>query len=173
MRWYYYLVLGLSGFLLSFFVAQFQPVPGYMDADYYYEGGVRLAEGHGFSEMVLWNYLDDPAGLPHPSHGYWMPLASILAALGMGFTHTISLSSARLGFFLLAMVIPPTTALLSYNITNRRDLALCAGFLAIFSGYYLPFFSTTDTFSIYMALGVVFFLLIGWEFSMKIPNADI
>jgi hypothetical protein len=161
MRWYYFLSLALFGFLLALTVAQFQSVPGYMDADYYFAGGVRLAEGHGFSEMVLWNFLDDPVSLPHASHAYWMPLASILAALGMGLTRTLSLPAARLGFFLIAAFIPPMTALLSYTMTKRRDLAFTAGFLAVFSGYYVPYFSTTDTFGIYMALGAVFFLLIG------------
>jgi hypothetical protein len=161
MRWSLYLILGIFGLLIPLAVAKFQPSPGYMDADYYYAGGARLAGGHGFSEMILWNYLDDPAGLPHASHAYWMPLASIIAAVGMGLTRTIDFSSARLGFLLLAAAIPPLTALLGYTITNRRDFALAAGFLAVFSGYYLPYYSTTDTFGIYMVLGIAFFLLLG------------
>jgi hypothetical protein len=171
MRWYYYFILGFSGLLLALAVAQYQSVPGYIDADYYYAGGVRLAEGHGFSEMVLWNYLDDPAGLPHPSHAYWMPLASILAAIGMGLTHTISLPAARTGFLLLATLIPPMTALLSLSMTHRRDLALTAGFLAVFGGYYVSFISTTDTFSIYMMLGLVFFFLVGTGMGNEKPRS--
>jgi len=54
--------------------------PGYMDTAYYAAGAVRLAQGGGFSEPFLWNYLDDPAGLPHPGFLYWMPLPSLLAA---------------------------------------------------------------------------------------------
>ncbi|MBE9509190.1 MAG: hypothetical protein IMY86_14220, partial [Chloroflexi bacterium] len=38
--------------------------PGYMDTAYYAAGAVRLAQGGGLSEPFLWNYLDDPAGLP-------------------------------------------------------------------------------------------------------------
>ena len=56
--------------------------PTYMDAYYYSVNGERLASGHGFSEMVIWQYFDDPAGLPTPSHTYWMPLPSMIAALG-------------------------------------------------------------------------------------------
>ena len=44
-----------------------------MDAEYYYAGGIRLAEGDGFTENFLWNYLDNPVGLPHPAFTYWMP----------------------------------------------------------------------------------------------------
>ena len=29
-----------------------------MDADYYFSGGVQLAQGKGFSEPYLWNYFD-------------------------------------------------------------------------------------------------------------------
>jgi hypothetical protein len=77
-----YLALWALGLALVLLAAAFQSVPGYMDAEYYYAGGLRLAEGSGFSEPFLWNYLNDPVGLPTPSHTYWMPLASILAALG-------------------------------------------------------------------------------------------
>ena len=82
-RWYLFFLaaLGLAVYLL---VAVFQHTPGYMDAEYYYAGGLRLAGGDGFTEPFIWNYLDNPPGLPHPSHTYWMPLASLVAYLGIG-----------------------------------------------------------------------------------------
>ena len=80
MTWRQYLLLALLGLAAVTFVAALQPSPGYMDADYYYAGGLQLVNCHGFTEPYLWNYLDDPAGLPHHSHAYWMPLASLLAA---------------------------------------------------------------------------------------------
>jgi hypothetical protein len=86
MNWRHYLLLASLGLAFSAAIAAFQPVPGYMDADYYCAGGLQLAAGRGFSEPFLWNYLDDPAGLPHPAFSYWMPLTSLLAALGMTIT---------------------------------------------------------------------------------------
>ena len=74
MTWRIYALLFLLGFSVVFGVAQFQSSPGYMDADYYYATGLVLAEGQGFTEPFLWNYLDNPSGLPHPSHAYWMPM---------------------------------------------------------------------------------------------------
>jgi hypothetical protein len=68
MTWKLSLLLAGLGLIAALFVAAFQSAPGYMDADYYYAGGRTLATGHGFTEMVLWNYLDNPAGLPHPSN---------------------------------------------------------------------------------------------------------
>ena len=170
MRWYLFVILGFLGLLIPLTVAYFQPSPGYMDADYYFAGGVRLADGYGFSERILWNYLDNPEGIPHPSHSYWMPLASLIASLGMVLTGTRDFPSARLGFLLVSAVIPPMTAYLGLTITKKASYALAAGLLAIFSGYYLPYYSTTDTFSIYMLLGISFFLLLGFAMTHLDPR---
>lgn len=151
-------LLGLGAVLA---VAAFQRTPGYMDADYYYAGGLRLAQGQGLSEPFLWNYLDDPAGLPHPSHAYWMPLASFLAAAGMWASGAVGFWAGRLGFLLAAACLPPLTAGLAYTLTRRSDSALLAGLLAVFPAFYLPFLPTTDNFGLYMLLGGAWFLAVG------------
>jgi hypothetical protein len=131
-----------------------------MDADYYMAGGLRLVQGHGFSEIILWNYLDDPAGLPHPSHSYWMPLASVIAAFGMWLTGQHDFSSARLPFILLAGLVPPVVSLLAYRLSARRDLALLSGLLAAFPTYQTSFNVTTSNFVLYNLLGAAFFILV-------------
>ena len=157
-----YLFLFLLGLGLAVLSAAFQDAPGYMDADYYFAGGLRLAQGHGFSEQIIWNYLDDPAGLPRPSHAYWMPLSSILAWLGMILVPFVKpFGAARLGFILAAGLIAPLTAHLAFSITSQRQGAMLSGILAAFSGFYLPFLSTTDAFGLYMLLGSLFILLVG------------
>lgn len=166
MNWRHYLLLASLGLALSTTVAAFQPVPGYMDADYYYAGGLQLAAGRGFSEPFLWNYLDDPAGLPHPAFSYWMPLTSLLAALGMTLTGHHNWFAARLGFLALSAILPPLTAALSYSLTSRRDLALTAGLLAVFSGFYAPYLPVTDTFGLYMLFGALFFLIVNRKSSI-------
>ena len=158
MTWRHYLLLAFLGLSVATLVAAFQPAPGYMDADYYYAGGLQLATGHGFTEPYLWNYLDDPAGLPHPSNAYWMPLASLLAAAGAALFGPASWSAARVGFLAVAAAIPPLTAALAWFFTSRRDLALTSGLLAVFSAFYLPFLPVTDTFGLYMLFGALFFL---------------
>jgi hypothetical protein len=137
-----------------------------MDADYYAVTGMQLAQGKGFSEPFLWNYMDDPEGIPHPSHSYWMPLASLLAAAFPALAERWTWFAARLPFILAAALVPPLTASLSYAITRRRNLALVSGFLAVFSGYYLSYLPTTDTFGIYMLFGGLFFLLAASRFSI-------
>lgn len=150
-------VLGLAAPLL---IAQFQSLPGYMDADYYFGGGLQLAQGRGFTEPYLWNYLADPRGLPTPSHAYWMPLASILAAAGMWLTGQTTFASARLGFILLAALVPPLTSLLAFRLTSNRAASLLSGLLACFPIYYAPFLSAIDNYVIYMILGISFFFLL-------------
>ena len=155
-----YLLLAFLGLAVATVVASLQPSPGYMDADYYFAGGQQLATGHGFTEPYLWNYLDDPAGLPHPSNTYWMPLASLLAAAGAVFLKSASWAAGRVGFLLVAALIPPVTAALAWSFSNRRDLALTSGLLAVFPAFYLPFLPVTDTFGLYMLFGGLFFLVL-------------
>ncbi len=156
----HYFLLFISALIVFMFVASFQNVPGYMDADYYYSGGLQLAEGNGFSEMFLWNYLDDPQELPHPSHTYWMPLTSIIAYFGIYSAPFLSkFKAAQLGFIVISALIPVITANLSYKIFKDKNKALFSGLLAIFSGFYLSYMTTTDSFSIYMILGGLFFLI--------------
>jgi len=165
MTWRRSALLAFLGLVLVLGVAAFQDSPGYMDADYYAVTGMQLAEGKGFTEPFLWNYLDDPVGIPHPSHTYWMPLTSLLAASIPMLAGRWDWLAARLPFVLAAALIPPLTATLAYSISRRRDLALISGLLAVFSGYYLAYLPTTDTFGIYMLLGVLFFLLVASRFS--------
>lgn len=154
-----YLWLSLLGLGVAALVAHFQTSPGYMDAEYYFLGGLRLAQGHGFTEPVLWNYLDDPAGLPHPSHAYWMPLASLLAYAGMALGGGETFATGRVWFLVLFAALPPLTAALTYALRPDRTAATLAGLLALLPGFYLPFLTTSDTFGLYMLLGGLFLLL--------------
>lgn len=158
-----YIFLFLLGFGVAYSVAAYQSSPGYMDADYYFAGGLRLAEGEGFTELTLWNYLDDPDGLPHPSHAYWMPVGSIVSMIGIKvFPSLPEFEAAQMIFILIAGLVPPLTAALAYSFTNRSRDAIFAGLLAVFSGFYLPFLPTTDTFGLYMLMGGAFFMLVKW-----------
>ena len=66
--------------------------------------------------------------------------------------------AARLFFFMIAMLVPWATARLSFDLHGKPGWALASGMLAIFSGFYLPYMTTTDTFSLYMLLGAGCFL---------------
>ena len=167
-----YVFLFLISLAIVGTVTFFQKNPGYMDADYYYAGGLRLATGSGLSEPFLWNYLDNPVGLPHPSNAYWMPLASLLAAVGMKFTNFINFNGARLPFLLISAGIPPLTAALSYSFSQRKESAVLAGLLAAVPAFYLSYMSTTDTFGVYMFLGVSWFLIAGKKIPFRILGLE-
>ncbi len=170
-----YLVLYLLGTLVAAAAGLLQDVPGYMDAEYYFLGGFRLATGHGFSEPVLWNYLDDPRSLPHPSHAYWMPLASLLVAAGLRLIPAdpslplTGFAAGRLVFLLLAGLLPVLTAQLAHALSGKTSHATLAGLIAVFPIFYLPYLTTTDTFLIYMLLGGAFLWTVGWAFGTTGP----
>lgn len=150
--------LFLAGLLAALIAASFERAPGYMDADYYFAGALRIVDGKGDSEPYLWNYFNAPAALPVPSFSYWMPLSSFIAVPGLVLARTWDFFAARLFFLLLFACVPPLTALLAERLGAKPRQALLAGLLALFPGFYLPYIATTDSFSIYMVLGAGFFL---------------
>lgn len=159
MRWRDLIILFLIALGVLLVASRWVSSPGYMDADYYFAGGLQLAGGKGFQEPFLWNYLDQPAGLPHPSHTYWMPLASLVSAAGMALGQSLTFRWGQAPFVILAALIPPLTAQLAYRFTRKTWCGWVAGLLGVFSGYYLNLLVNTETFTLYMVLGAVFFLL--------------
>jgi len=121
---------------------------------------MQLAEGRGFTEPYLWNYLDNPSGLPHPSHTYWMPLASIVSAIGMWISGKSTYAAGRSTFILLSALVPLVTAALAYSVSRKTLLAMVSGFLSIFSLYYTPFMPVPDNYVLYMLFGGLFLLLV-------------
>ena len=153
----FYFFLFAAGLLVYGLAAAWQNAPGYMDADYYYAGALRLSGGVGLSEPYLWNYLGDPPGLPAPAFAYWMPLVSLLAAVGLKLG--LGWWGARLPLLLLAACAPPLAARLAWTLTGATFAARLSGILALFPGFYLAYLGTTDAFAVYMVLGSLFMLL--------------
>ena len=129
-----------------------QAQPGYMDADYYTVGAQQLATGHGFTEPFLWNYLDDPAGLPGPSHQYWMPLPSLLAALSMSVGGT-TFRAAQIPFMVLSALLAVIAYAVAWQTSASRRHAWAAAGLAIFSGFYVAYWSVPETFAPFAVFG--------------------
>ncbi len=150
-------------------VSVFVSTPGYMDADYYYATARQLAAGKGFTEPFIWNYLDDPAGLPHPSHTYWMPLTSIVSA-GAMYLFGDHFRAAQFPMILSAVLLPLLTVSLARRFGADLRLMLSAGLISIFPGYYVPYFVTTDSFAIFAWIGCAV-LLLAADASRR-PNAS-
>lgn len=158
--------LYLIGVGLPLLVVILGAVPGYMDADYYLMGGLQLARGEGFTGWVLWNYLDDPIGLPHASHSYWMPLASVFAAVGIRLLPALSaVEASQFAFIALAGWVPVLTAQLCFQMTASRRDAWLAGLFACLPSFYLPFLPASDTFALYMIAGGLFMFVLVQKFT--------
>lgn len=129
-----------------------QAQPGYMDAYYYTVGAQQLAAGRGFTEPFIWNYLDDPPGLPRPSHQYWMPLPSILASLSMRI-FGVNFRAAQIPFVLLSALLPVIAYAVAWQTSANRRHAWAAGLFVIFSGYFVPFWAVPETFAPFAVFG--------------------
>jgi hypothetical protein len=159
LRWYG--VFFLAGLLVVSCAGLFETAPGYMDAEYYYAGGKNLAEGKGFWQAFIWNYLDEPEGIPQPSHTYWMPLVSLIAAVGLKISDTFR--AAQAPFWLLAACISPLTVWLGMKLHGRTGWACLGGIFALLPVFYLAYLPTTDAFAIVMLLGGGIFLTVRWR----------
>jgi len=159
MRRYEYLALFGLGLIVALIAARWVQAPGYMDAEYYYAGSLQLYNGAGLSQPFLWNYLDDPQGLPHPSHTYWMPLASLLGLVGMWLRGSSEFAATQTGFVLLAGCLPPLAAFFALRLTGQARIARLAGLLATVPGFYLPYLVTVESFGLYMVFGGLILLL--------------
>ncbi|GAB4536638.1 MAG: hypothetical protein Kow0063_22400 [Anaerolineae bacterium] len=156
-----YVLLFVLALLIRLLVALSISHPGYMDAAYSYDIALNLARGQGFVEPFLWNYLDDPAGLSHPSHLYWMPLPTILAWIGIALLGE-SYRSAQIPFAILAALLPLVSYGVALQVTGRRRHGWLAGLLTLFSGFYMPYWSHTDNFAPFALAGSLS-LVAAWQ----------
>jgi 4-amino-4-deoxy-L-arabinose transferase-like glycosyltransferase len=145
------LLLGLS-LAVRLAVAARISRPGYMDPAYYAAGAVNLARGGGLAEPYLWNYLDDPSGLPHPGFLYWMPLPSLLAA-PFAALFPGSFLALQMPFVLLSALLPLVGYVVAWQVGGARRAAWAAGLITLFSGFFFPFWTLPETFAPFALFG--------------------
>jgi len=153
------LLIAIIGLLLQAFWVSQLTQPTYMDAYYYTTNGQRLAGGHGFTESVIWQFLDDPQGLPTPSHTYWMPLPSILAAAG--YMLRDDFTGAQMLFWLLGGLLPLLAYGVSRQLSGERWQGWVAAMLAAAGGYYAPYLGQPSTFAPFAWAGGISLLAVG------------
>ncbi len=136
--------------------------PTYFDAYYYTTNGQRLATGDGFTEQIIWQYLDDPAGLPTPSHTYWMPLPSMIAAIGYKVGGS-SFRAAQFPFWLMAGLLPLLSYAISWQLSGgQRWPARTAALFTAAGGYYTAYWVQPSTFALYAWTGGGCLLALAW-----------
>ena len=129
-----------------------QTQPNYMDAAYYTVGGQRLAQGYGFTDPYVWNYLDQPTTLPHPSHLYWMPLPSILVGASQSI-FGVTYRAAQVPFIVLSALLPLIAYSIAWQLSAKRRHAWLAALLTIFSAFYLPYWGVPESFAPFAVFG--------------------
>ncbi|HEV2011541.1 MAG TPA: hypothetical protein VGS17_11010 [Candidatus Limnocylindria bacterium] len=154
----------LVGMLLLFrlgsAVVVFQP--GYTDAYYYADVAKRLAAGQGLTADFIWNFIEYPTGfgaLPIASHRFWMPLATVLQAVGIaGLPFLDAFRAAQAMEILVACLIPVVTYVAARSLGASANAGLLAAALAGLGGAFAPGWVSLDAFAPAAVIGTVFFL---------------
>ena len=130
----------------------FAQQPSYGDAFYYAVGARTLAEGGGFNQPFLWNYIGDPSSIVVPSHTYWMPIPSMLGAIGMRLAGMTYLA-AQIPFVILLVGMGMLSAWLAYTLTGSRRVVWLTVIVVMFGGFYGHFWGMTSSFTPYAVFG--------------------
>ena len=165
-----FLWLAVVGLLFQLLWLLLLPYPAYMDAYYYTSNGQRLAEGEGWTEMVVWQYLDDPAGVPTPSHTYWMPLPSLFAAAG--YTLLPTFRGTQLPFWLMTGLLPLLSYALSAQMGGKRWQNVAAALLTMTGGFYLGNWNQPETFAPFAWAGGGCLFLLAWAGKKSAVNSE-
>lgn len=100
------------------------------DISFYYAVAKNLAEGRGFVIDYIWNFWNHPEGIPTPSNVWWMPLPSVICAIGMklgGVTYT----AAQNAMILVTSIMPLVMYLLGKDLFGSRAVGLLGATVAI------------------------------------------
>ena len=155
--------LGLLALLVGLITAILAHQPGYTDAYYYLNAAARVAHGQGLTDAALWTYVGAPPGLPAPAFLYWMPFASLLEAVSVFVLGGIVgvFHAGQVPGLIGAVALSGIGYRLGLELGGTRRSALLAGVLTIFSGFFVPYWTNTDTFAVYAVVGSLALWCIG------------
>jgi hypothetical protein len=144
----------VGALILAFLITRLTVIrPDFTDAYYHYNAAARLSTGLGLTDPYLWTYVGAPPSLPAPSHLYWMPLTSLSAAAGMIlFSSPENFAAAQIPFALMYAGTIMVAFWLGARYGGRRH-AWVAALLTCFSGFFMRYWGTIDTFAPYALIG--------------------
>lgn len=134
--------------------------PTYFDAFYYTTNAQRLAEGYGFTEQIIWQYLDGPESLPTPSFTYWMPLPALIAAAG--YLVSDSFRAAQFPFWLMVGFLPWLSYAIAWRLKEERWIARTAALFTAAGGYYTAYWVQPSTFALFAWVGGGCLFALAW-----------
>lgn len=158
-HWRFIMVALPLAFAISYaFVHQ----PGYTDAFYYINAANRLAAGNGLTDPYLWTYINAPNELPAPSHTYWMPMASLLAAASMTLLRSVEVYwAAQMPYALMLSLLGYTAFWLGYKLGGTHRHAWAAALIVLFGGFYGRFWGMVATFTPFAVFGAGCLIALG------------
>jgi hypothetical protein len=129
------LMICAATLLFRLLLLPFVQHPGIADPNHYYNLGVRLVEGHGFTIDYIWHYYNPPDDIVH-ADDFWMPATSLLAAASMKLFGA-GVQLAILPFALIGGLVMPVlgyAAARQFRCSDTTSLfaAAAAGFLPEF-----------------------------------------
>jgi 4-amino-4-deoxy-L-arabinose transferase-like glycosyltransferase len=151
-------ILAVAALIARAIAVAVLPWPAFTDPAYYSLVAQRLAEGHGFTIPILYSFLEvgsrlpDPAVLPVPSNGHWMPLTSIIGAASMAIFGS-SYVAGTIPLTILSALLAPLTYGVTIELWRSRSAAIAAGVVAIFAGPLLIMYPSMDNFAVFGATG--------------------
>ena len=104
------------------------------DSSFYYVVAKNLATGRGFVLDYIWNFWNDPQGLPAPSNDWWMPLTSIIGAIGMRLG-SVDYVSAQTAMIVATSILPLIVYLLGRELFGSALIGLVGAALSV--GFHL------------------------------------
>lgn len=139
--------------------------PGYTDAYYYAVVAERVAHGEGLTADFIWNFLEAPSWAPLPvaSHRFWMPLPSVVPAIGIALGGSLfgDFRAGQLVLILVAAFIPVVAYAAGRYLGAGVVWSLVAAAVAGLGGAFAPGWVAIDSFALAAVLGTCFFLAYG------------
>jgi len=124
-----------------------------IDASYYQMMVDQLASGKGFTEPVVWHYLNQYDDLEHPMD-YWLPLGIIFYKI----TRYFAGEDREVWInFIIWSILATLIFVEVLKVTGKVNWALLAVFAHIFHGRNFFYLFTTDNFAFSAILGFMFF----------------
>ena len=134
----------IGAVLLRVIVLPFVTFPGVADPNHYYNLGVRLVNGEGYTINYIWQYNDLYADVVHEDD-HWMPLSAGLAAVSMKI-FGIGTHQAIIPFIIIGALLPLITYWAARQLDLARELSLiAAGFAAVLPEFLLNSVRTDTT----------------------------
>jgi Dolichyl-phosphate-mannose-protein mannosyltransferase len=155
------LIVAVLALIVGTIMAAALHQPGYTDAYYYFNAGQRLVQGKGLTDAALWTYIGAPVSLPAPSHLYWMPLASLIAAAGMAILGP-TFHAAQFFFVPMYAGVVVVGFTLGALLGGTRRTAWLSAILTLCSSFFVPYWTTTSTFAPFALTGSLALLSMGF-----------